>query len=221
MLKYPCLVFDHDDTVVCSEDTVNYPAFLEALRILRPGMTVSLPDFIRWTFQEGFVGMCANHFDLHPGGGLDAQYEIWLAYVMEHIPPAYPGIDRILARQRQAGGLICVSSHSARENILRDYRMHFGLEPDRIFAWDLGTELRKPAPYALDCIMEEYGLKPSDILVIDDLNTGSAMAQARGVDFAWAGWGRPGFPEIAARMESLSKYSFHTTKALEEFLFGS
>ena len=27
MLKYPCLVLDHDDTVVQSEATVNYPFF--------------------------------------------------------------------------------------------------------------------------------------------------------------------------------------------------
>ena len=28
MLKYPCLVLDHDDTVVQSEATVNYPYFV-------------------------------------------------------------------------------------------------------------------------------------------------------------------------------------------------
>ena len=39
MLKYPCLVLDHDDTVVQSEATVNYPFFVEFLREYRPGMT--------------------------------------------------------------------------------------------------------------------------------------------------------------------------------------
>lgn len=42
MGKYPCLVLDHDDTLVQSESTVNYPAFLKALEVLRPGQTVSL-----------------------------------------------------------------------------------------------------------------------------------------------------------------------------------
>ena len=37
MLKYPCLVLDHDDTVVASEIAVNYPCFLEALKKFRPG----------------------------------------------------------------------------------------------------------------------------------------------------------------------------------------
>ena len=36
MLKYPCLVLDHDDTVVQSEATVNYPCFCEFLEKMRP-----------------------------------------------------------------------------------------------------------------------------------------------------------------------------------------
>ena len=32
MLKFPCLVLDHDDTVVQSEATVNYPFFVEFLK---------------------------------------------------------------------------------------------------------------------------------------------------------------------------------------------
>ena len=51
MGKYPCLVLDHDDTLVQSESTVNYPAFLKALEVLRPGQTVSLRDFSLWTFH--------------------------------------------------------------------------------------------------------------------------------------------------------------------------
>ena len=42
MLNYRCLVLDHDDTVVRSEETVNYPSFLEALKVLRPGRTCLL-----------------------------------------------------------------------------------------------------------------------------------------------------------------------------------
>lgn len=41
MLNYRCLVLDHDDTVVRSEETVNYPSFLEALKVLRPGRTIT------------------------------------------------------------------------------------------------------------------------------------------------------------------------------------
>ena len=45
MLKYPCLVLDHDDTVVKSEITVNYPCFLESLERFRPGETMGYQEF--------------------------------------------------------------------------------------------------------------------------------------------------------------------------------
>ena len=37
-MRYKCLVLDHDDTVVDSTASIHYPAFLEALKILRPGV---------------------------------------------------------------------------------------------------------------------------------------------------------------------------------------
>ena len=37
MLKYKCLVLDHDDTVVQSEATINYPFFVYILDQYRPG----------------------------------------------------------------------------------------------------------------------------------------------------------------------------------------
>ena len=41
-LKYQCLVLDHDDTVVNSTVSVNFPAFLDTLRILRPEAAAAL-----------------------------------------------------------------------------------------------------------------------------------------------------------------------------------
>ena len=38
MLKYPCLVLDHDDTTVNSTATVHYPAFVEFMKIYRPDL---------------------------------------------------------------------------------------------------------------------------------------------------------------------------------------
>ena len=42
MLRYRCLVLDHDDTVVRSAETVNYPQFLQLLTALRPGRRLTL-----------------------------------------------------------------------------------------------------------------------------------------------------------------------------------
>ena len=187
MLNYRCLVLDHDDTVVRSEETVNYPSFLEALKVLRPGRTITREEFTRWCFSPGFSALCSDYIGLTPEE-IDVQYDMWRSYVATHIPPPYDGLRPILTRWKQEGGLLCVSSHSARENILRDYRLHFGLEPDQIFDWDLGEDRRKPSPYALQEIMRLYDLRPDELLMVDDLKPGYDMAHACGVPFACAGW---------------------------------
>lgn len=218
MLKYPCLVLDHDDTVVRSESTVNYPAFLEALRVLRPGCTISFLDFTRWTLLEGFEGMCKRHFSFSDRD-LERQFEIWQQYVMCHTPPCFPGISSILHRQRAAGGWICVVSHSSRQNIQRDYAVHFQMQPDCIFGWELGAKQRKPSPYPLDQILSRFNLRPQELLVVDDMKTGWDMAKTRDVAFAWAGWSRLELRELFQPLEQASDFSFLSPSELETFLF--
>ena len=58
-MRYKCLVLDHDDTVVDSTASIHYPAFLEALKVLRPGCeTISLEDYFRENFDPGFIELC-------------------------------------------------------------------------------------------------------------------------------------------------------------------
>ena len=219
MLNYRCLVLDHDDTVVRSEETVNYPSFLEALKVLRPGRTITREEFTRWCFSPGFSALCSDYIGLTPEE-IDVQYDMWRIYVATHIPPPYDGLRPILTRWKQEGGLLCVSSHSARENILRDYRLHFGLEPDQIFDWDLGEDRRKPSPYALQEIMRLYDLRPDELLMVDDLKPGYDMAHACGVPFACAGWSHDD-PEIRAFLRRFSDFYLETVQELEPLLFGA
>ena len=219
MLNYRCLVLDHDDTVVRSEETVNYPSFLEALKVLRPGRTITREEFTRWCFSPGFSALCSDYIGLTPEE-IDVQYDMWRSYVATHIPPPYDGLRPILTRWKQEGGLLCVSSHSARENNLRDYRLHFGLEPDQIFDWDLGEDRRKPSPYALQEIMRLYDLRPDELLMVDDLKPGYDMAHACGVPFACAGWSHDD-PEIRAFLRRFSDFYLETVQELEPLLFGA
>ena len=219
MLNYRCLVLDHDDTVVRSEETVNYPSFLEALKVLRPGRTITREEFTRWCFSPGFSALCSDYIGLTPEE-IDVQYDMWRSYVATHIPPPYDGLRPILTRWKQERGLLCVSSHSARENILRDYRLHFDLEPDQIFDWDLGEDRRKPSPYALQEIMRLYDLRPDELLMVDDLKPGYDMAHACGVPFACAGWSHDD-PEIRAFLRRFIDFYLETVQALEPLLFGA
>ena len=45
MLRYRCLVLDHDDTTVDSTRSVNYPQFREALAHFRPDMSMTEEEY--------------------------------------------------------------------------------------------------------------------------------------------------------------------------------
>lgn len=220
MLKYPCLVLDHDDTVVQSEATVNYPFFCYILDKFRPGTTITLQEYTHGCFHYGFADMCRKRYQFSQQE-LVEEYLGWKEYIKSHIPAPFPGIENIIRRQKEAGGFICVVSHSCNENITRDYEAHFGILPDAIYGWDLPEEQRKPNPYPLEQIMKTYGFKPQELLVVDDMKPAWEMARRAGVSIAFAGWGQKDFPEISEEMKNLCDFSFDSTDSLEKFLFDS
>ena len=186
-MKYPCLVMDHDDTVVNSTATIHYPCFVEFLKIHRPGMTMSIDDYWLKNFDPGFVPMCREDFGLDDRE-LQLELEFWREYVRNHIPVAYPGIRELLWDHVERGGQVCVVSHSLTEHIRRDWK-HNGLpEPALVYGWDLPPEQRKPSPHPLTDIMARLGYRADEIVMVDDLKPGYDMAAAAGVDFVAAGW---------------------------------
>ena len=218
MLKYPCLVLDHDDTVVQSEATVNYPFFVEWLKQYHPGTSITLQQYINGCFEPGYIEMCRQQFGFSEEE-LAEEYAQWKQYIKTKIPAPYPGIERIIRRQKEEGGILCVISQSAESNISRDYRTHFGLEPDEIYGWDLAPEHRKPSPWALEQIMAKYGFSPEQLFLVDDMKPACQMARSAGVKIGFAGWGRREFPRITGEMTTLCDYAFDTVEELERFLF--
>ncbi len=218
MLKYPCLVLDHDDTVVQSEATVNYPFFCYILDQYRPGTKITLQEYTQGCFHLGFADMCRKWYGFTAQELVD-EYLGWQEYIQDHIPAPFPGIEAILRRQKQEGGLICVVSHSCIQNITRDYQIHFAMVPDAIYGWDLPEHLRKPSTYPLDQIMANYNLKPEQLLVVDDMKPAWEMAHKASVPIAFAGWGRKDYPEISQEMTRLCDFSFSAVAQLEKFLF--
>ena len=216
-LKYKCLVLDHDDTVMDSTAHVHWPAFLVALDELRPGTTIALEDYFRMNFHPGFLDYCTKTLGF-TDRDMERELEIWKAYVKDHVPSVYPGMARIIRRQKALGGLICVVSHSFDFNIRRDYEANGLPQPDAIYGWELPVELRKPDPWALEQIMDRFGLSPADLLMVDDLKPGYDMARAAGVPFAAACWAYD-VPEIRAFMEANCDLSYEDPAQLEAFLF--
>lgn len=218
MLKFPCLILDHDDTVVQSETTINYPYFCYILDQFRPGMTITLEEYTQGCFHQGFANMCREKFQFTEQELVD-EYTGWKDHIRTHIPAPFPGIGQIIRRQKEAGGLLCVVSHSSEENITRDYKTHFGVLPDAIYGWDYPEEKRKPSTFPLEDIMGRYSLSRQEMLVVDDLKPAWEMCRKAGVPIAFAGWSKLEVPQIFAEMEALCDFSFSTTKELHDFLF--
>ena len=144
MLKYPCLVLDHDDTVVQSEATVNYPFFCYILNQFRPGTKITLHEYTEGCFRLGFADMCRKWYNFTEQEIVD-EYHGWQKYIVDHIPAPFPGIGDIIRRQKEAGGKICVVSHSCIQNITRDYETHFGILPDAFTAGTYRRNCASPA----------------------------------------------------------------------------
>ena len=219
MLKYPCLVLDHDDTVVQSEATINYPFFCYILDQFRPGETITLEEYTNGCFFPGFADMCRERYNFTEQE-LQDEYIGWMDYVKTHIPAPYPGIRQLIHRYKEAGGIICVVSHSSCINITRDYQTHFGILPDEIFGWVLPEHQRKPSTYPLEQIMKKYGFSPGQLLVVDDLKPAWVMCRNAGVPIAFAAWSKETCPGILEEMSGLCNYTFHNPEELESFLFA-
>lgn len=218
MLKYKCLVLDHDDTVVQSEKTLGFPYFKGFLATIRPDVELTLEDYVKGCHEMPFVDMCRQKWQF-TDEELQAEWNGWKEYILSHIPESYEGIASVIQRQKAYGGLLCVASLSGAQSITRDYQYHFSVVPDAIYGWDLPKELQKPNDYPLRDIMERYDLKPRDILVVDDMMLGWRMAKAAGVDVAFSAWSKTDFPELSQQMRELCEFSFETPTDLERFLF--
>ncbi len=217
-MKYRCLVFDHDDTVVNSTATIHHPCFEAYLREFFPGRSCSLEEYFLKNFHPGFIPMCKEEYGLSDAD-LEIEYRYWQDYVRSRIPQAYPGLRELMERHRAKGGLLTVISHSTAWNIRRDYKANGLPEPDLVFGWEQPPEQRKPHPWPLEEILRRFALEPSEVLMIDDLKPGYDMARAVGVDFAAVGWAND-IPQIESFMRQNCRLYFKTVAELAAFLEG-
>lgn len=218
MLKFPCLVLDHDDTVVQTERTIGYPYFRDYIERIRPGQTLTFAEYVRDCNNMVFADMCREKWQFTEEELME-EYLGWKAYSRIHTPEVCPGIDRIIKRQKELGGMVFVASLSTKEIIERDFLHHFGFLPDGIYDYDLPADKRKPNHYALRDIMHKHGFAPEQMLMVDDMKLGWQMANSVGVPTAFAGWSKADFPELTKEMRRICDFSFDSTEELEKFLF--
>lgn len=217
-MKYKCLILDHDDTAVRSTPDIHYPSFVEALKFLRPDISITLKEFVKYCFNPGFSGLCKDIFKFNEEEQ-KYQYDIWKSYTTNARPDFYRGFPQIVKKYKKNGGIICVVSHSESKTIIRDYNKHCDFTPDMIFGWELEEDQRKPHPYPVIEIMKNLGLNNTDILVVDDSGPGLTMAKSCNVDFAAAGWSHQVI-ELENYMRNNSDYYFATVDEFKEFIIN-
>ena len=61
-MRYKCLVFDHDDTVVNSTATIHHPSFVAYLERYFPDKSCSLDHYFLKNFDPGFIPMCKGEY---------------------------------------------------------------------------------------------------------------------------------------------------------------
>lgn len=217
MLRYKCLAFDHDDTVVDSSRNVHYPSYVEFMKIHRPDKIVTLEEYIRYNFTPGVAAFFRDICGLTEEE-LEEEHDFWVEYTKDHVSEAFPGIKEIMERQKKEGGYIAVISHSYVHNIQKDFAHNNLPVPDAIWGWSQDPTKRKPSPYPMEEVMKELYLKRDEILVIDDLKPGLDMTRATGVSFAAAGWSYQ-IEENVSYMKSHADYYLKSIQELEAICF--
>ena len=219
-LRYKCLVLDHDDTTVRSTPDVHYPQWLETLDVLRPDIKMSLEEFMMYNFEMGFFEMIDKVLHFTPEERI-IQDKMWREYTDSHRADFYEGLSEVIREYKESGGVICVCTHNVAKNILLDYDREYGgeIEPDLILDYDICGGKVKPDPYSLNLIMDKFGFKPEEMLMLDDMKPGYDMAKKVGVPFAAAGWSHI-VPEIRDFMKKNCDMYFMNAEELKLALFA-
>ncbi len=187
-LKKKCLFFDHDDTLINSQETIHYPIFLETLSLLRP--TASQPsfkDFVMLSNHYGFEGYLKEIYQF-TNDEIALEIKWWRKKVMQKEAEAFEDVVLLLQEFVAAGGLIVVYSYSESMMINRDYRRLFGFLPHHIIGFDNDPHKRKPARLPLLEVMAQFNLTAKDCLIVDDMPMLIETSFRSNIDMVAACW---------------------------------
>ena len=90
-MTYPCLVLDHDDTVVNSTATVHYPCFAEyTAKFFPKAKRYTLEEYVLKNFDPGVYDFFHGEVGMTEE---DMKHEqaYWHEYVQHHVPQVYDG----------------------------------------------------------------------------------------------------------------------------------
>lgn len=204
-MKYSCLIIDHDDTVIDSNEAINYPAFKEAMKQIKPNTPiVDKKQFMALCAQLGAEKMYRDYFHFTKEE-YEQETKIWRKISQQVHAPFFDGMSNFIHKFKENGGHIIVYSLAESNKIKKDYQNELGFEPDYIFGYDLPKNQRKPSPYAFQKIKKVI---PSDqIIYVDDAPIGINTAKNEHLTTIGAAWGEK-VPHIKEWLEKNCNYTF-------------
>ena len=217
MLKKRCLILDYDDTLVKSTGEIHYPAFINTLSKMRPGESLTMKEYTELDFKIGFVNIYKQLYNF-TDEEIEIEEQMWRDFAKEHSPALVPGMDKIVKKQREEGGLVVVMSHSLKEFIEKTFKRYSMPMPDKIYGWD-EKEYVKPKPDGVYELIKLYNLKPEDIILIDDLKPGYMMARETNITFAYASWAETKTEYIEDFMKTNADVYLNDVEDLYNYLF--
>lgn len=193
-LRKKCLILDHDDTIINSQESIHYPLFVNVLKILRPNITpIDFERFIELSNELGFVKMCRMLYH-YSAEEIQFEYEHWKKQSSLIEAPTFDGIKDFLSAFNDAGGVIIVYTMNSKQNVIQDYERLFNFTPISIISHDQYYILRKP--YRLSILKELHNLNLTveDCIFIDDTPMLLDLKQRLNMDFIAANWAKSAKP---------------------------
>lgn len=193
-LRKKCLILDHDDTIINSQESIHYPLFVDVLKILRPNIIpIDFEKFIELSNELGFVKMCRMLYHYNEKE-IQFEYEHWKIHSSLIEAPAFEGIKEFLTAFIEIGGVIIVYTMNSKQNVIKDYERLFNFVPNRIISHDQYYILRKP--YRLSILKELHNLNLTveDCIFIDDTPMLLELKHRLNMDFIAANWAKSANP---------------------------
>ncbi|MEU1301653.1 HAD-IA family hydrolase [Streptomyces shenzhenensis] len=144
--------------------------------------------------KERLGAYLADHpeFDLGDGAAIDAlvaevharKTAVYVALIDSGDIPARPGVARLIGEALDAGWQVACASTSAPSSVEAVLRTVIGEEQRSriagVFAGDV-VPAKKPAPDIYLLALDRLGRQPTDVLVVEDSQSGAAAAAAAGL----------------------------------------
>ncbi|KAL7714586.1 hypothetical protein QTN25_007891 [Entamoeba marina] len=188
LLRYKCIIIDHDDTTVNSTPTLHYESYAQFMKENKQEEPISIQEWYSQIWGLNMSVFLVEKLKLSEED-LPVINKKWYELFCNKTQEMFEGFYEMLVEFRKIGGIVCVCSHSETSVVKKFYEQYNNGKfiPDQIYGYDKNCPKKcKPYTYPIEDIMNKYHLDKESIVVIDDLDHGFNMAKKCGSRLYWS-----------------------------------